>query len=47
MCRHPGSSIPEFSKQCSDFWLANINDYNGICICGDININTLNHKLKF
>ena len=46
MCRHPESYIPEFSKQCSDCWLENINDYNDICICGDININTLKHKLN-
>ena len=46
MCRHPGSSIPEVSKQCSDYLLDNIKNYKDICICGYININALNHKLN-
>ena len=44
--RHPGSSINDFTKQFSDFLLANnINQNKEICIFGDININLL-HKDK-
>ena len=42
--RHPNASIPEFSKNFSDFFLENINNYKDICIFGDININYLNDK---
>ena len=43
--RHPGTSIPDFSKKFSDFLLENVNNYKDICIFGDININYLNDKV--
>ena len=43
--RHPGTSIPEFSKKFSDFLLENVNNYKDICIFGDINVNCLNDKV--
>ena len=43
--RHPGTSIPEFSKKFSDFLLENVNNYKDICIFGDFNINYLNDKV--
>ena len=43
--QHPGTFIPEFSKQFSEFLLENIVGYKEICIFGDISINTLNDKV--
>ena len=44
--RHPQTSISEFNKEFSHFFMENINNYKDICIFGDININSLNNKTK-
>ena len=43
---HPGTSIFEFSKQFSEFFVRNITGYKETCIFGDININSLNDKVN-
>ena len=42
---HPGTSIPEFSKQFWQLLLDNITGYKENCLFGDIYINPLNGKV--
>ena len=44
--QYPGKTIKQFGKTISDFFIENINSYKGLCIFGDININSLNDKVN-
>ena len=44
--RHPQTSISEFNKEFSHFFIENINNYQDICIFVYININSLNSKIN-